>query len=294
MPHPDDDADFDFDAQLRGLFQEAQQDIESRAATSRKTDESRPAAVVAEPPVAAPEPDAEAAPPLPAPASFPQMLRPLVLGIEAMTRAAGESTAILGKLDRAQSATADAHRALPLLVADLRGILDQKTGLNQRMFDALHEELRGYKDGFLLDSVHRPIIRDIISLYDEVAEIHRQVQSAVGEHRAGKDSEEVGTILFDRMRTLEMNLEHNLHFILEVLARLEVTPTPTSSGKLDKRTQRAVAVELAEEPDEDTVILRTVKCGFLWKERVVRAEEVVIKKYKEGFLVALTPSAPSN
>jgi hypothetical protein len=35
-----------------------------------------------------------------------------------------------------------------------------------------------------------------------------------------------------------------------------------------------------------------VKCGFLWKDRVVRAEEVVIKKWKEGFLVALqAPSA---
>jgi hypothetical protein len=32
-----------------------------------------------------------------------------------------------------------------------------------------------------------------------------------------------------------------------------------------------------------------VRRGFLWKERVVRAEEVVIKKWKEGFLMALKP-----
>jgi molecular chaperone GrpE (heat shock protein) len=58
---------------------------------------------------------------------------------------------------------------------------------------------------------------------------------------------------------------------------------------LNKQTQRAVSVEAAEDPDEDLLVVRTVKRGFLWKDRVVRAEEVVIKKWKEGFLMALKP-----
>jgi len=37
-------------------------------------------------------------------------------------------------------------------------------------------------------------------------------------------------------------------------------------------------------------VTKTLKRGFLWKDRVVRAEEVVVKKWKEGFLVALAPS----
>jgi molecular chaperone GrpE (heat shock protein) len=89
------------------------------------------------------------------------------------------------------------------------------------------------------------------------------------------------------MESMEVHMEHNLDFILEVLARLEVQKLPIGQGKLNKRTQRAVAVEMAEDPDEDMDIVRTIKCGFLWKERIVRAEEVVIKKWKEGFLVAL-------
>ena len=44
-----------------------------------------------------------------------------------------------------------------------------------------------------------------------------------------------------------------------------------------------MAVEIAEDPDDDGDIVRTVKRGFLWKGRVFRAEEVVIKKWKEGF-----------
>ena len=54
------------------------------------------------------------------------------------------------------------------LVPELRGMVDSKNGLNQSMFSALHQELKGYKDGFLLESVHRPIIRDLISLYDDI------------------------------------------------------------------------------------------------------------------------------
>jgi len=47
------------------------------------------------------------------------------------------------------------------------------------MFEAMHEELKGYKDAFLLESVHKPIIANLISLYDDLETIHRQVQGAV-------------------------------------------------------------------------------------------------------------------
>ena len=81
------------------------------------------------------------------------------------------------------------------------------------------------------------------------------------------------------MRTLEMNVEHNVEFILEVLARLEVTQFPVGTGKLDKCKQRAVAVEPTDNLNEDTLVVRSVKRGFLWHERVLRPEEVVVKRY---------------
>ncbi len=66
-----------------------------------------------------------------------------------------------------------------------------------------------------------------------------------------------------------------------------MTIVPSGTGKLDKQSQRAVTVEYTEDPDQDHVVVKVVKRGFLWKDRVVRAEEVVIKKWKEGFLSAL-------
>ena len=52
-------------------------------------------------------------------------------------------------------------------------------------------------------------------------------------------------------------------------------------------TSRTVTVEFTEDPDQDHKVVKVVKRGFLWKDRVVRAEEVVIRKWKEGYLSAL-------
>jgi molecular chaperone GrpE (heat shock protein) len=275
MSQPDENLDPDFDSQLRGLFQEAEQRIEDREAASRKTEEDKEREITRR----VEERMAKAY------MSVPQMLRPLVFGLEAVTRAAGENSSLLQKLDKSNEQAIAANTDLPALIEGLHKLLDQKNGLNQRMFDALHEELKGYKDGFLLESVHKPIIRDLISLYDDLAAIHRQMQDAVLD--AARTESETGVKLLGRLKTMDTNIEHNGEFILEVLARLEVTILPIGTGKLDKHTQRAVAVEMAEDPDEDSAIVRSVKRGFSWKGRVIRAEEVIIKKWKEGFLVAL-------
>jgi molecular chaperone GrpE (heat shock protein) len=163
----------------------------------------------------------------------------------------------------------------------LRALLEMKNAVSHSMFSALHEELKGYKDGFLLQSVYRPIIRDLVSLYDDLTEIHRQVNEVIGEGARDAGDSPVTNKLLDRMRTMEMNLEHNVEFILEVLARLEVTQVPVGTGKLDKCKQRAVAVEVTNNPDDDTVVVRSVKRGFLWHDRILRPEEVVVKRFRE-------------
>jgi molecular chaperone GrpE (heat shock protein) len=88
---------------------------------------------------------------------------------------------------------------------------------------------------------------------------------------------------------MEMNVEHNVEFILEVLARLEVVLLPQSAGKLDKCKQRAVAVEATDNPDDDTLVVRIIRNGFLWNDRVLRPEEVVIKKWKGNLQMPATP-----
>jgi molecular chaperone GrpE (heat shock protein) len=281
MPQQEENLDADFDSQLQGLFQEATHSIEERDAAARRSEEEKEQEIVRR----VEERMARSY------VSVPQMLRPLMQGLEAVTRATGENTSILQKVDKITEAASEAQADLPTLVQDLRTMVDQKSGLNQRMFDALHEELKDYKDGFLLETVHKPIIRDLISVYDALSLIHRQMQEAVAD--AATLPSDIGNKLLARLQTMDTNIEHNCEFIVEVLARLEVTLLPVGSGKLDKQSQRAVSVEIAEDPDEDGNIMRMVKRGFFWKDRVLRPEEVVIKKWKEGFLVALA-NAPAQ
>ena len=40
----------------------------------------------------------------------------------------------------------------------------------------------------------------------------------------------------------------------------------------------------------DGDVVRIIRRGFLWRSRIFRPEEVVIRKWKEGFLVALQPA----
>jgi hypothetical protein len=288
MGMPDDTLDADFDSQMQGLFREAESAIEHRTAV-------RPSE---------PAPTSKAAA-----LSLPQLLRPVVQGLEAVSRATNENTVLLKKLDStaaasAASATNTARVAgattstpapadLPQIVAELRSLIDAKNGLNQSMFSALHHELKGYKDGFLLESVHRPLIRDLISLFDDITTIQRQVTATVSDPDV-KTKAPVVVRMGERLRAIEMNLIHNLEFIAEVLNRLDVTLMDPHGGKLDKRTQRAVALEVAESPEQDGEVIRVIKRGFLWKDRILRAEEVVIKKWQEGNLVALQSAAPSK
>jgi len=130
----------------------------------------------------------------------------------------------------------------------------------------------------MLDAVLRPILRDLITLYDDTLVICQQAQE-LSSYAADEVSHE-------RLGTLHKNLDHHTHFVLEVLERMEVTQIPSFPGKLNKRTQRVVAIEETENPDEDRTVIRVVRRGFQWRDRVVRPEEVAIKSLKKTDTIA--------
>jgi molecular chaperone GrpE (heat shock protein) len=270
MPIPDgENIELDLDAELRGLFVQAEQAVGERQAPAKAPAEEKDAPKQAEDRTLR--------------ASLPQMLKPIVMGLAAVSRAMGENTTLLRKLDTINDDAVEARRMMPQLASDMQTALEHKNGLTKHMFDAMHEELKGYKDSFLLETVHKPVILDLVSLYDDCTEILRQMQHLVGELRNPENG--VATPLAERMHGIQVHIEHNCDFILEVLARLDVTVLPFGTDKLDKRTQRAVGVEVTDNQAEDVDVVRTVKRGFLWKSRLVRPEEVIIKKWK-------TPPAP--
>jgi molecular chaperone GrpE (heat shock protein) len=212
-----------------------------------------------------------------------QLIRPLVMGIEALSRATSDNSVALSKL---QDAVAIQVK-LPEMLSDIQHTLDQKNLINQQLFDSLHAELKSYKDNFLLDVFHKPIVRDLVTLYDDLSEIRRQNMSFEGELRDQKSLPENSLAVLERMATLNSNMDHSVASLLEVMARMDVQLMDASTGKLDKTKHRAVAVEVTEDKEDNNDIIRTVKRGFCWRDRIIRPEEVIIKKWKEGYLIAI-------
>lgn len=265
MPYPEgENVEIDLDAELRGLFVQAEQAVGDRSAPTKTTSDDKDAAKLSDDRALR--------------ASLPQMLKPLVLGLAAVSRAMGENTALLRKLDTINDDTVEARKVMPQLASDMQTALEHKNGLTKHMFDAMHEELKGYKDSFLLETVHKPVILDLVSLYDDLCEILRQIKQVVEDGQQPQNG--AAPEFVTRLQRIEVHVTHNCDFILEVLARLDVSALPPGVGKLDKKTQRAVGIEPAESEEQDTEIARSTKRGFLWKARLVRPEEVIIKKWK--------------
>jgi len=212
-----------------------------------------------------------------------QLLRQIAEGVEALTQSQVEHADVIARVEKSLRL----QESLPRLLGDMRQALDQRNSVNRLMFEALHSELKTYKDVFVLESVLKPVIRDLISLYDDITEIHRLLVLALSTQEKRGDLSGGTLMLFENVLSPTSLLEHNIHSIIEVLERLDVAQMPSNTGKLDKRSQRAISVEPADEPDEDQQVIKILKRGFLWRERIFRPEEVVIKKWKEGSLTAL-------
>ena len=85
----------------------------------------------------------------------------------------------------------------------------------------------------------------------------------------------------NQLQPLATNLDHIVDALLEVLARMDVRRLePSGGGKLDKLNQRVLNTQPAEHPGEDLTVASSLKPGFLWRERTIRAEEVTVKKWK--------------
>jgi hypothetical protein len=222
---------------------------------------------------------------------IPESLRPLMVHLESLGRMVRENTMAIMRVDESIAAQSNIA-GLPRLITTLHEDLETRNGVSQKLFDALHDELRGYKDGFLLEVLHRPLIRDLILLYDDLSEIHRRTAAFLATMGAEAGGAEAMAAR-DHLGRLTVNLDHIVDSLLEVLARMDVRRLEPVPGKLDKLNQRVLSVEPAATPEEDLTIAASLKPGFLWRERTVRAEEVTVKKWRPE-TAAVEGTAPNH
>lgn len=141
--------------------------------------------------------------------------------------------------------------------------------VNQRLFDSLHQELIKYRDNFLHESLQKPFIRDLLILFDDLTAISSQLQTAVegGESKRGK------------LVQWRDNLENAIHSLTEILHRMEVSEIEPKE-MVDRAFHRVVSHEPSDFAEDEGRIVMRVKRGFLWRDQVLRPEEVVAKRFE--------------
>jgi len=140
--------------------------------------------------------------------------------------------------------------------------------VNQRLFDSLHQELIKYRDNFLHESLQKPFIRDLLILFDDLSALSSQLQTAVegGETKRGK------------LVQWRDNLENAIHSLTEILHRMEVSEIEPKE-MVDRALHRVVSYEPSDFAEDEGRIVMRVKRGFLWRDQVLRPEEVVAKRF---------------
>ncbi len=136
--------------------------------------------------------------------------------------------------------------------------------VNQRLFNSLHQELKSYRDNFLRDSLQKPFLRDLVMLFDDLSSLTAQMTSV--ETKKGA------------VRQWSVNLENAIHALMEILHRMEVTEIEAKE-MVDHALHRVVSYEPADFAEDDGRIVMRVKRGFLWRDQVLRPEEVVAKRF---------------
>jgi molecular chaperone GrpE (heat shock protein) len=175
---------------------------------------------------------------------------------------------VLGRLEKLEKAEqndfAEQFRKMDENMAALRST----ETVNQRLFDSLHDEMIKYRDNFLHESLQKPFIRDLVILFDDLSGLLSQLQTAI-------DTSDGKRSALNRWRD---NLENAIHSLTEILHRMEVSEIEPKE-KVDRSLHKVLSFEPADFAEEDGQIVMRVKRGFLWRDQVLRPEEVVAKRF---------------
>lgn len=136
--------------------------------------------------------------------------------------------------------------------------------VKEKAFDKLYEEMRRQKEASdSLDRVVKPVLSDLLLLHDSMRKFEVfLVNQSIG------DGE-----------TLQ-NFRYIVEELLEILYRQEVLPIEENTSEpFNSKMHKATKTENAESKDDDFKIISIVRNGFTWRDKILRPQEVVIKRF---------------
>jgi molecular chaperone GrpE len=123
-------------------------------------------------------------------------------------------------------------------------------------FNRLYAELDEQRRKLANEPV-KPILRDLILLYDHVVEAIR----SPGEGVAAIEFIQAG--------------------LLEVLSRANVDPIEVTESRFDRSQQCVARVERTAEPAQDWMVVEVLKQGFRLGDVVLRPQHVVVQRFQQ-------------
>lgn len=157
-------------------------------------------------------------------------------------------------------------------------VMEELTGLRQafdskirydegreRLIQTMSEELEQYR-GNLHQSMLRPVLLDLVSLYDDVTQV--------------LDSPDTPAEAADRLGFVRDTVE-------QILNRNGVQKFAVEDSTVDRSRQRVVSTVGTADPALRRQIAQRLRAGFAWDEKVLRPEWV------SGYRHVGTPSADS-
>ena len=176
--------------------------------------------------------------------------------------------------DESTASEPDALSEVNEALLALRSLFEQKIARDQnqtKMFDAIYEEMTSYKEGFMLDSLHKPIIRRLIMLYDSFGILASQLERILDGSGMRPNGELSG--FRNNLDNVRLELE-------EVLASIDVTRFEERLEVLDRKLHRTIGRQSTHDPEQDRKVAQVHKHGFNWQGKVFRPEEVTIFHYE--------------
>ena len=137
----------------------------------------------------------------------------------------------------------------------------------EKTIDKLSDELKLYRDNFIFQS-QKPVFVELIMLYDSLEQTLNLME--------GGQVHDADTCL-----TIRNNLSNIKEELLEILYRRDVTPFVEHPEMLDYKLHKTVGTVTTGIEGENNKVEAIRKTGFRWNDKVIRPEEVVIKKYRK-------------
>lgn len=184
------------------------------------------------------------------------------------------------------SAQPDALAGIHQTLVGLQELFEKQISRNQsqtKMFDALYREMKDYKEDFLLEALHKPIIKDLLSVYDSFASLESQLAEMLNAVKRIRPK-----ALDEGLLQFQQNLENARFELEEVLYRMDVTPYEEHPETLDRQLHKTLKVIPADTPEQDWQVAEIHKIGFYWRGKVFRPEEVTIFRYTSTDAVGAT------